>query len=196
MTDAEAEILPSFEAVTLPHLPALLRFARSLTRDLSSAEDLVQDVYLAALRNWHHYDPALNCRHWLFAICRNRFHRISSRAQRQVAVEDAELESLAAVIPASDMAGDFGTWVDRTEVQQAIQCAMVTLPDRFRAVAMLVDWQDLTYEAAAGILDVPVGTVRSRLFRARRILQQRLVAHARDAGLCAPLHGARVASSH
>ena len=196
MTDADALILPSFEAVTLPHLPALLRFAQSLTRDPSSAEDLVQDVYLAALRNWHQYDPALNCRHWLFAICRNRFHRISARAQRQVAVDDAELESLAAPIPASVMPADFATWVDRTEIQQAIQRAMVTLPERFREVAVLVDWHDLTYAAAAGILAVPVGTVRSRLFRARRILQQRLVAHARDAGLCATHPALRAVSGH
>lgn len=196
MTEAEASLLPSFEAVTLPLLPDLLRFARSLTRDLTSAEDLVQDVYLAALRNWHQYDPALNCRYWLFAICRNRFHRISSRAQRQVATDDAELESLAAARPAAVTAADITTLVERSDVKQAIQHAMVTLPDPFREVALLVDWHDLTYEAAAGILDVPVGTVRSRLFRARRILQRRLADHARDAGLFAALPAVRLETSH
>jgi RNA polymerase sigma-70 factor (ECF subfamily) len=196
VTESERSILPSFEAVTLPLLPDLLRFARSLTRDLTSAEDLVQDVYLAALRNWHQYDPALNCRHWLFAICRNRFHRISSRAQRQVATDDAELESLAATSPAAVTAADFAALVERSDVKRAIQHAMVTLPDPFREVALLVDWHDLTYEAAAGILDVPVGTVRSRLFRARRILQRRLAEHARDAGLFAPLPAVRMETSH
>lgn len=183
MMPVDASILPSFEAVTLPLLPDVIRFARSLTRDASSADDLVQDVYLAALRNWHQYDPSLTCRNWLFTICRNRFLRITSRAERQVAVEDAELESLAAAMPESVKPSDFPAWVERSEVTQAIQDAMATLPDPFREVAVLVDWHDLTYEAAAGILDVPVGTVRSRLFRARRILQQRLAVHARDAGI-------------
>jgi RNA polymerase sigma-70 factor (ECF subfamily) len=183
MTESAESSLPSFEAVTLPLLPDILRFARSLTRDQASADDLVQDVYLAALRNWHQYDPTLDCRNWLFTICRNRFYRISSRAQRQVAVEDAELESLSAASQLSDMPPDFATLVERSDMKMAIQHAMLTLPDPFREVALLVDWHDLTYESAASILDVPVGTVRSRLFRARRILQTRLVEHARDAGL-------------
>ena len=176
--------LPSFEAITLPLLPELLRFARSLTRDQSNAEDLVQDVYLTALRSWHQYDPMSDCRNWLFTICRHRFYRVSSRAQRQVPVEDAELESLTAgALTMSNTPPGFVAVLEQHEMREAIRHAMETLPEPFRDVAILVDWHEPDYATAAGILGVPIGTVRSRLFRARRILQQRLLAHARDAGL-------------
>ncbi|MCC7051923.1 MAG: sigma-70 family RNA polymerase sigma factor [Gemmatimonadaceae bacterium] len=186
MTTALITALPSFEAVTLPLLPELLRFARSLTRDQATAEDLVQDVYLTALRSWDQYDPGSNCRNWLFTICRHRFYRISSRAQRQVPVDDAELESLAVgALTASGTPGHFVELLERDDLRESIRHAMVTLPEPFRDVALLVDWHELTYDAAATVLGVPVGTIRSRLFRARRILQQRLIEHARDAGLAA-----------
>ncbi len=184
MSNTMTTALPSFEAVTLPLLPELLRFAKSLARDPDAAEDLVQDVYLTALRSWHQYDPASDCRNWLFTICRHRFYRISSRARRVVPVEDAELESLAAgALTMSATPANFAETLEREDVREAIRHAMVTLPEPFRDVALLVDWHDLSYDAAATILDVPVGTVRSRLFRARRILQKRLIEHAHDAGL-------------
>jgi RNA polymerase sigma-70 factor, ECF subfamily len=184
MTDTMKTALPSFEAAALPHLPDLLRFATSLARDPAAAEDLVQDVYLAALRSWHLYDPSLDCRNWLFTICRHRFYRISARARRVVPVEDAELESLsAAALTMSETPANFATTLEREDLRDAIRRAMVTLPEPFRDVALLVDWHDCSYDAAAAILEVPVGTVRSRLFRARRILQKNLIEHARDAGL-------------
>ncbi len=184
MTEDATPDLLSFEAVTLPLLPELLRFARALTHDQSNAEDLVQDVYLTALRSWHQYDPTSECRNWLFTICRHRFYRISSRAQRQVPVEDAELESLAAgALTMSHTPPGFAAALEQDEMRDAIRHAMETLPEPFRDVAILVDWHEQDYATAADILGVPIGTVRSRLFRARRILQQRLLEHARDLGL-------------
>jgi RNA polymerase sigma-70 factor (ECF subfamily) len=163
--------LPSFEGITLPLLPELLRFARSLTHDQSNAEDLVQDVYLTALRSWHQYDPMSDCRNWLFTICRHRFYRVSSRAQRHVPVEDAELESLtAAALTMSSTPPGFGAVLEQDDMREAIRHAMETLPEPFRDVAIMVDWHEHDYATAAGILGVPIGTVRSRLFRARRIL--------------------------
>ncbi len=180
--------LSAFEAEAMQWLPDVLRFARSLTRDQWNAEDLVQDTYLNALRYWHQYDPATDCRGWLFSICRHRFYRISSRAQRQVAVEDAELESLAAAaLSMSATLVGFADVLVRDDMRAAIKHAMETLPQPYRDVALLVDWHDQNYETAAQTLGVPIGTIRSRLFRARRILQQRLLEHARDAGFTVPI---------
>lgn len=172
-----------FEAQALRWLPDVTRYARSLTREDADADDLVQDTFLNAYRQWHQFVPGSECRAWLFTICRHRFYRTRERADRQVAVEDPELESLAAAeVHRSAQHDGLDDAFERTEIREAVQAAMAELPDVFREVAMLVDLHDQTYESAAGILDLPVGTVRSRLFRARRLLQERLLIHARDAG--------------
>lgn len=174
----------NFEAEALPHLADIFRFARALTHDDSAAEDLTQDTFLIAQRSWNQLTPGAPCRPWLFTICRNRHYRIDARARRVVAVDNPELESLAST--ALTMQPGFRNFAERLEareLQDAIRNAMERLPEPFRDVAILVDWHDQTYDVAAEILGVPVGTIRSRLFRARRILQQQLIEHARDAGL-------------
>lgn len=81
------------------------------------------------------------------------------------------------------MQGGYADVFERSGLRDAIDKAFGELPDGFREVAILVDQQDLTYETASVVRGVPVGTVRSRLFRARRLLQEKLLAHARDAGI-------------
>lgn len=181
--DKDAE----FEAEALRHLPEVTRFARSLTRDESDAEDLVQDTFLTAYRQWGQYQRGTECRAWLFTICRHRFYRVRERAERQVATEDPELEALAsaAVHMGAQEAGLQGAF-ERSEVIQAVEQAIAELPDAYREVAALIDLHDQTYDTVAQILGIPVGTVRSRLFRARRLLQERLLAYAVDLGLAAP----------
>lgn len=176
-----------FESQALRHLPEVARFARSLTGDDADADDLVQDTFLTAYRQWHQFEPGTECRAWLFTICRHRFYRVNERAARQVPVEDAELESLAAM-ETFHRAAESGLShaFERQEVREAILGAMQSLPEPYREVAQLVDLHDHTYDSAALILGVPVGTVRSRLFRARRLLQERLLTHAVDAGIISP----------
>lgn len=168
----------------MPHLAAVARYAHALARDAALAEDLVQDTYLLAAENWHTFNPGSECRAWLFTICRNRFLRLRKREDRQEPVEDSALETIAAVRShrAARESGLEGAF-ERQEVLDAVQGAIDALPDSFREVAVLVDLNDQSYEAAAAILGVPVGTVRSRLFRARRLLQERLLVHARDLGI-------------
>lgn len=183
----------SFEALAMPHLAAVARYAHSLTRDVSAAEDLVQDTYLIAARGWHTFIPGSECRAWLFTICRNHYLRVRKREERQEPVDDAALESLAAVrghLAAREQGLD-GAF-ESQEVLDAVQGAIDALPALFREVAVLVDLNDHSYEAAAAILGIPVGTVRSRLFRARRVLQERLLQHAQDLGIgrrSSPLSG-------
>lgn len=172
-----------FAAEALCWLPDVTRYAMSLTRDESDADDLVQDTFLAAYRQWHQFVPGSECRAWLFTICRNRFYRLREREERVVATEDADLEALAAAaIHQSARESGLSDVFERVEIREAVQAAIAALPEAYREVALLVDLHDHTYESASRIVGVPVGTVRSRLFRARRLLQETLLTHARDAG--------------
>lgn len=173
-----------FAAEALPNLEDVARFAYSLTRDQSDADDLVQETYLRAYRAWSSYEPGTDCRRWLFTICRNVYLRARERERRVVATEDPELESLAAaaIADAADRSG-YGDLFSNVDLGPAIARAVADLPTAFREAVELVDVQDMTYERAAEILGVPIGTVRSRLFRGRRLLQESLINYARDAGL-------------
>ena len=172
------------------YLPAVARYARSLMRDESDADDLVQDTFMLAYQHWEQFTPGTECRAWLFTICRRRFLRVRERDDRQVATEDATLESLAAA-RVHDRAREDGLdrVFERTEMREAVEAAIARLPGAFREVAVLVDLHDHSYEAAAEILSVPIGTVRSRLFRARRMLQEDLLVYAQDAGFGASRAG-------
>lgn len=184
-----------FQEEALRWLPQVTRFALSLTRDESDAEDLVQETYLKAYRAWDSYTPGTECRGWLFTICRNTFIRTRQREERQVACDDPELEALAAsAVHASAQQAGYADIFARFDLSDAIQRAMRVLPDAFREVVVLIDILDQSYESAAETLSVPIGTVRSRLFRARRLLQEMLISHARDAGLVASAASAEARS--
>ncbi len=176
---------PPFEQELLASIEAVHRFALHLARDAAAAEDLVQETYLRALAHRDQYTPGSNCRAWLFTICRNVFVKGATRAAREVATEDAKLEAMgAAAVHGSVAAADpTGALFERTDVDDAVRKALEKLPEEYRTVVALVDIEDQSYGAVAEILGIPVGTVRSRLFRGRRLLQQDLLAYAMDAGL-------------
>lgn len=175
-----------FDETILAVLPHVVRFARSLAHDESLADDLVQETYLRAYRSWATFKPEADARRWLFTICRNVYLRHREREARVVDTsgEDAELESLAAAMEhgQADRSG-MGDLLDRIEVAPAIRAALAAVPEVYRTAAILVDVEGESYEAAAEVLGVPVGTVRSRLFRARRLLQKSLFRYAVDAGI-------------
>jgi RNA polymerase sigma-70 factor, ECF subfamily len=179
---------PTFEQELLTAIEAVHRFALQLARDVSAAEDLVQETYLRALAHRDQYTPGTNCRAWLFTICRNVFMKGAMRDAREVTTEDADLEAMGAAalhggVTTSDPTG---TVFERAELDDAVRKALDRLPEEYRTVVALVDIEDQSYATAAGILGIPVGTVRSRLFRGRRLLQQDLLAYAMDAGLIRP----------
>jgi RNA polymerase sigma-70 factor (ECF subfamily) len=127
----------------------------------------------------------------LFTICRHQFYRTRERAERMVEADSAELEALAAAaIHAGAQSSGLEDAFEREEVLSAVDAAIAELPPAYRDVALLVDVHEHTYESAANVLAVPVGTIRSRLFRARRMLQEKLLAHARDAGMASPTRAA------
>lgn len=178
----------SFATEALPHLDVVYRFALRLCRGVESeAEDLVQDAFSRAYKSWHTYQPGTRCRSWLFTICRNEFLKRRAREDRIPEVLtsdiDADLESVAATdvfnaIKAADPErAFFDSFID-AEVVAAID----RIPDFFREALVLSDLEGLSYPDISEILEVPVGTVKSRIFRARRMLQESLYEYAREMG--------------
>jgi RNA polymerase sigma-70 factor (ECF subfamily) len=173
-----------FEKTTLPHLNAVARFALSLTRDRANADDLVQETYLRAYRGWKTFRPDSDARRWLFAICRNTFLRALRQRNRMVECEEGDPDALPAVMShVQAVQSGLGDLFERIDVRPAIERAVNSLPEPHHSVLVLVDLEDHSYEETAAILKLPIGTVRSRLFRARRLIQEALLAHAEDAGL-------------
>src|SRR5690606_8239785 len=183
---------PGFVEEALPHLDAVYRFALRLCQGRQSeADDLLQDTFLRAYRSWHTYRPGTRVRSWLFTICRNQFLRSSAQRRRRPEVPasqiDADVESFApSVLSGGDGYADperefFDSFVD-AEVLAAVD----RLPDAFREVVVLSDLEGASYPEIAEILDVPIGTVKSRLFRGRRILQEALYEYALEMGYVAP----------
>jgi RNA polymerase sigma-70 factor (ECF subfamily) len=175
----------AFERLTLPFLGDVARFARSLTRDPARADDLLQETYLQALRGWHTFRRDADPRRWLFGVCRHAFLRTERREARYVEApeDDPELESFATAVAhaLAERSGEVAA-LERVDLGAAISAALAALPPHYRVAVVLVDVEGQAYEEAAEVLGVPVGTVRSRLFRGRRLLQDLLYAHARDAG--------------
>ena len=176
-----------FARIALPLLPSVARVANALTRDAADADDLVQETFLRAFRHWGTFDQTSDCKRWLSAICRNTYFAQHARQRWVTAVgDDHELETFAAV-NLHKLAREQGVeeMFARLDLAPAIQRAIGDLEPLYRDVVQLVDVQELRYEEAADVLGVPVGTVRSRLYRARRQLQQVLVQYAVDAGFAA-----------
>ena len=173
-----------FEREALPWLDDVYRFAMSLTRDAADADDLVQETFLRAYRSWHTFQPGSDARRWLFTICRNAFLRSRERERHTVPLEESEAESLAGHrLQRELLQAGVGDVITRIDLAPALTRALDDLAEPYRSAVMLVDVEDQSYDAAAEVLGVPIGTVRSRLFRGRRLLQRSLLEYARDAGL-------------
>jgi RNA polymerase sigma-70 factor, ECF subfamily len=173
----------TFQRDALPWMDDVYRFALSLSRNPSEAEDIVQETYLRAFRSWHTFQPGSDARRWLFTICRNVFLRARERERHEVELEDGDAESFAGFMHHQAMIDD-GTdrLMARLDLTPALERAVSELEEPFRSTVILVDVEDQSYESASEILGVPIGTVRSRLFRARRQLQGKLRVYAQDAG--------------
>ena len=171
----------AFEREAMPWIEDVHRFALSLTRDESDADDVVQDTFLRAYRSWHTYMPGSDCRRWLFTICRNVFLRSRERARPTVELEATEIDAAVAgtLYGMSERLDDV---LSRLDLAPAITDALANVPEPFRSTLIIVDVEDQSYEAAAELLAVPIGTVRSRLFRGRRLMQEQLITYAVDAG--------------
>ncbi|HET7599209.1 MAG TPA: sigma-70 family RNA polymerase sigma factor [Gemmatimonadales bacterium] len=175
----------TFEAEVLPQLDSLYRLALRLTTDPMRAEDLVQDTVLKAFRAWHRFQPGTSVRSWLFTILRNTFINDYRRRQREPIAMDIEAaEPLAAFRPAADEDPE-GAYFDQIVDAKVLE-AIDALPDDFREVLVLSDVEHMSYAEIAEVLGLPIGTVKSRLFRARRQLQRTLYDYAVEMGYLKP----------
>jgi RNA polymerase sigma-70 factor (ECF subfamily) len=173
-----------FEREALVHLDALYSFALKLARSRDDAEDLVSDTLLRAIERWEQYRLGTNIRAWLFTILYHVFvsrkRRIDAREVQQP--EDTEGWALFEAVGEVDPEGRFfDSFLD-----EEITSAIAELPDEYRAAVVLSDLQGLRYAEIASALGVPEGTVKSRLFRGRRILQRKLADYAVDMGYLKP----------
>ncbi len=178
----------SFVEEAIPHMDAVYGFALRLAESRDRAEDLVQDTYLRAFRAWEQYTPGTRCKSWLFTICRNVFLSQRERGRRhdeilaETAHEDPRaLSREAPVFAASEDKDPEGEFF-RSIVDEEILRAIDELPAEYRMAVVLSDLEDLSYKEIAEVLGVPVGTVKSRLFRGRRQLQARLCRYAVEMG--------------
>lgn len=181
-----AGVKPGFEEEALPHLDAVYRFALRLSGSVDEAEDLVQETFLRAYRAWDQFEQGTRAKSWLFTICRNVFLRRRERAQRheEIVSEKADRSGPNPVNPVwvsasgSDPEGRFFDSIVDDKIIEAIEA----LPEEYRTAVVLSDVEGLPYAEIAELIDVPVGTVKSRLFRGRRRLQEQLYEHAVEMG--------------
>jgi RNA polymerase sigma-70 factor (ECF subfamily) len=164
---------PSFEVDALASLDSLYRTALRLTRMPADAEDLVQDTYLKAFRAADSFQPGTNLRAWLFTILHNTArNRLRDRAREAVTVDSDTVERAS---DASSLGGDTPeTLLLRDTLGPELQAAVDELPDAFRQAVWLRDVEEFTYAEIAAMLEIPPGTVMSRISRGRRMLYERL----------------------
>ena len=180
----EIQKVKIFDGEFLPHIDAMYNFAYRLTYDEDDAKDLVQETYLKAFRFINSFEEGTNAKAWLFRILKNSFindYRKKSKEPNKVDYNDVETyynseDANAEITPdlrveaLQDMIGD--------EVTNALNSLAVD----FRTVIILCDLEGFTYEEMAKILDIPIGTVRSRLHRARNLLKEKLKSYAQQMG--------------
>jgi len=170
-----------FEGIALPLMNALYSTALYLTRDPDAAADLLQDTMLRAYRFWHRFEPGSNCKAWLMTILYNVFrNEYRSRQRQPTAVELEETHHSPGTHQGADPLADPAERVAFDVLDDEVREALHRLPDSFLEVVVLVDLQELTYEEAAAVVGCPVGTIRSRLSRARQALHQALWQYAKN----------------
>lgn len=171
-----------FARWAMPHMDQVYTASLHLTRNREEAEDLLQDTYLRAYRFWHQFTLGTNCKAWLLTILHNSFkNRYHVRYRERQAVEfDEELYggSAAADTPPKDPE----TLVLSHMLDDEVEGALKALPPEFLEVIVLVDIQELSYQEAAASFGCPIGTIRSRLARGRRLLQATLQEYATQRG--------------
>jgi len=164
----------SFEAEAMPHAPSLFRIAFWLTRDRTEAEDLTQETLIEALGSFHRFLPGTNCHAWLVSILYHRNSKRRRAANRLTLVSDSE-ERIAETIV-------FEAPTPQSVTDEDVLAALERLPRTFQEVVILADIEDMSYKEIAAAINVPVGTVMSRISRGRKLLRTELAAYARAHG--------------
>ena len=162
----------------LPHLDSLYRAALSMTRNAQDADDLVQDTYVRAFQYFSQFRVGTNARAWLFRILTNLFinnYRRSKREPERSSFEELEDFYLYNRLADSTTGGETPEQAVVSKIQgEAVREAIARLPDEYRETVVLADLNEFSYQEISEMLEIPIGTVRSRLSRGRRLVQRAL----------------------
>jgi RNA polymerase sigma-70 factor, ECF subfamily len=180
VSNAEVVRRAEFEREALLHLDALYSFALKLSRSRDDAEDLVSDTMLRSLERWEQYRLGTNIRAWLFTILYHLFVSRKRRIDAREVLAPDDADGGAPFEPVGETDPE-GTFYD-SFIDEQVVAAIEALPAEYRSAVMLSDVQGMRYAEIASVLGVPEGTVKSRLFRGRRILQKKLRGYATDMG--------------
>ncbi len=184
LTVNEVQKQEDFEEEIIPHLDAMYNFALRLTSEREGAEDLVQDTIVKAFRFFSSYENGTNAKAWLFRILKNSYiNNYRKKSKQPSQVDYDEIASFYETIRADRTdTSDLENRMYRDLIDDDISLALEQLPEDFRTVVLLCDIEDFTYEEIANMLDVPIGTIRSRLHRGRNLLKSQLLEYAQQRG--------------
>ena len=173
-----------FEREAMPHMDLLYNYALRMTTNADDADDLVQETYLKAYRFWDKYEKGTNIRAWLFRIMKNSYinrYRKETKEPDTVDYEDIQ-NYYKSVRYASSDPNDLEEKIFGGLLGDEIARALESLPEDFRTVVILCDIEGLSYEEIAEFVDSPIGTIRSRLHRGRKMLRAKLFSYAKKRG--------------
>ncbi len=178
------QLYTDFEKEAIPHMDALYNFALRMTGDSDEADDLVQETYLKAFRFFDKFERGTNCKAWLFRIMKNTYintYRKSSKEPDKIDYEEVE-NFYENIKPSSTDSAHLEKEMYDNLLDDELSNAIAALPEDFRTVIILCDIEGFTYDEIADFIDIPVGTVRSRIHRARKMLFTKLYNYAADKG--------------
>jgi len=173
-----------FRKEALPHMDALYNFALQLTQDSDDAADLLQETYVKAYRFWDKFEKGTNCKAWLFRIMKNsfiNFYRKNIRSPEKLDYDEIE-EIYETIKSESENPHNLDREIYDNIFDDEVMEAIKSLPEEFRTVLIMCDVEGMTYEEIADFLDIPIGTVRSRIHRARKVLATKLYTYAKSRG--------------
>jgi RNA polymerase sigma-70 factor, ECF subfamily len=165
----ESASAATFEELAMPLFDQLYNFARWLTQDTAEAEDLVQETYTKALRGFSSFQLGTNFRAWMYRILRNSFLSSRTGLKTTVAIDGETDESL---LPADNTTPE-SILIEQAN-REAVQQALADLPVPFREILLLCEVEEMSYQEISETLAIPMGTVMSRLYRARKALRDLL----------------------
>jgi RNA polymerase sigma-70 factor, ECF subfamily len=175
-----------FEDEALPHLDSLYTMAIRLARNPDDANDLLQETVLRAYRFFHQFESGTNCRAWMLTILFNNFrngYRKSSREQPASSAEEFERKIESESLQVDPAGSNPEALLSGQGMEGEVETALAGLPGEFREAILLVDVQELSYQEVSEVLNIPIGTVKSRVSRGRAILREALTGFAKEHGI-------------
>jgi RNA polymerase sigma-70 factor (ECF subfamily) len=183
---ATEDLESRFETEAMPYIDGMYAAAFRLTRNAADAEDLIQETFLRAYRGFHQFEPGTNLKAWLYRILMNTFINIYRKKQREPqTISEDEVEDWYLYSKIADGGAEPSAEAEVLEKipDEDVQEALMALPEQFRTAVLLADIEGFSYKEIAEIMDVPIGTVMSRLHRGRKALEKRLWTVVQERGL-------------